>query len=317
MRNFIAVDGGGTKTDIVRFTEDGHILCRHVGPGGNPYDLGQEEALRRLSVCIEAVLACCSEPVAGIYGGMAGEIAYGDFFSPYVKERHPRIGHARFDDDGCNLISGTLGHRDGCGMVCGTGSSLFVRVEGQPLRHIGGKGYLIDTGGSGYELGQAAVKMALRSVDGRIGPTVLTELLPELLGMPVSDKIISVVHRGGRPFIASLARTVFAGRKLGDSVCQEIFDTQSALLADLTFAAKQYFPGDFDVVLGGGIAVHYPEYVEAIRSKAAPGARILLQQVPPIYGAAVEALWNAGIAAGETIRKNFLEDYACLTNTDS
>lgn len=313
MRNFIAVDGGGTKTDVVRFTEDGHILCRHVGPGSNPYDLGQEEALKRLSECLEAVLGCCGEPVTGIYGGMAGEIAFGDFFSPYVEGKFPQIRHARFDDDGCNLISGTLGHHDGCGMVCGTGSSLFVRIEGQPLRHIGGKGYLIDTGGSGFELGQAAVKMALRSVDGRIGPTVLTELLAEILGMPVSDKIIPVVHRGGRPFIASFARAVFAGRKLGDPVCQEIFETQSALLADLTFVARQSFSGDFDVVLGGGIAAHYPEYVEAIRSKAAPGARILLQQAPPIYGAAVEAAWDADIMADEGFRKNFLEDYARLS----
>ena len=38
----------------------------------------------------------------------------------------------RIEDDGCSLISGTLGHQDGCGMVCGTGSSLFVRIEGSP-----------------------------------------------------------------------------------------------------------------------------------------------------------------------------------------
>ena len=67
------------------------------------------------------------------------------------------------------------------------------------------------------------------------------------------------------------------------------------------------------MVLGGGIAAHYPEYVEAIRSKAAPGAHILLQQTPPVYGAVVEALWDAGIAAGETFRKNFLEDYGRLS----
>lgn len=313
MKYFIAADGGGTKTDVVLFTEEGHILRRCTGPGSNPYDLGQQESLSRLGACLRGVLSFFPGTVAGMYGGMAGEIALGDFFSPYVRETFPQILHTRFDDDGCNLISGTLGHKDGCGMVCGTGSSLFVRIEGQPLRHIGGKGYLIDTGGSGFELGQAAVKMALRSVDGRIGPTVLTELLSEILGMPVSDRIIPVVHQGGRAFIASFARAVFQGCKMGDEVCQEIFETQSALLADLTFAAKPYFPGGFDVVIGGGIASHYPEYVEAVRSKAAPGARILLQQAPPIYGAAVEALWDAGIEADGTVRETFLADYAGLS----
>lgn len=314
MKYFIAVDGGGTKTDTVLFSEDGRILSRHIGPGGNPYDIGQEEALKRLGICIESVLKNNSESISGIYGGMAGEIAYGDFFSPYVLEKFTQIEHSRFDDDGGNLISGTLGHKDGCCIVCGTGSSLFARIEGQPLRHIGGKGYLIDTGGSGFELGQAAVKMALRSVDGRIGPTVLTELLSEILGMPVSDKIIPVVHRGGRPFIASFARTVFAGRLMGDKVCEEIFETQSALLADLTYAASKYFDDEFDVVMGGGIAEHFPEYVEAVRAKSAPGARIIPQQAAPIYGAAVEAVWDAGIVPDESFRHNFLQ--ACSSQTN-
>ncbi len=316
MKYCIAADGGGTKTDLVLFDEDGHILCQSVGPGSNPTDIGQEESLARLGACIQELLSRGPETITAIYGGMAGEIAQGDFFSPYVKQRFPQIAHTRFDDDGCNLISGTLGRQDGCGMVCGTGSSLFIRIAGQPLRHIGGKGYLIDTGGSGFELGQAAIKMALRSVDGRIGPTVLTELLANILGMPVDDGVIPHVHRGGRPLIASLSKAVFQGRAMGDPVCREIFDTQASLLADLTYVAQRYFTGPFDVVLGGGIVNHYPEYVEAIREKSAPGARLILQQAPPVYGAAIEAMWDAGIPVTDRIRERFLTDYALLAATE-
>ena len=236
MKYCIAVDGGGTKTESVLFDETGHILLRHLGNAGIATDLGAEEARRRMLVCLDQVIAHAPGRLAALYGGVAGVLPNGDIYSQAVQARYA-VDSVRFDDDGSNLISGTLGHSDGCGMVCGTGSSLFVRVEGQPLRHIGGKGYLIDTGGSGFELGREALCMALRSVDGRCGDTVLLALLEKRLGQPVSDRIIPLVHRGGRAYIASFAPAVFEGRRLVDRICCEIVERQSALLADLTFAA--------------------------------------------------------------------------------
>ena len=310
MRYCIAIDGGGSKTESVLFDETGHILRRHVGVGGNPTDTGPEEARRRLRACMAEILPG-APPLAALYGGMAGILPNGDIYSEDLEQTHV-TEHIRIEDDGCSLISGTLGHGDGCGMVCGTGSSLFVRIEGQPLRHIGGKGYLIDTGGSGYELGKEAVCMALRAVDGRCRGPVLTELLAEILGQEVSDAVIPKVHRGGRPYIATFASAVFAGRKAGDWACEEIFDRGAALMADLVHAAARYFNGAFSVVIGGGIAANFPEYVEAIRKKSPPQAQILLQEAPPVYGAAVEALWDAGIEVTGAVRARFLADYTTL-----
>lgn len=308
MKYCIAVDGGGTKTELVLFDETGHILLRHLGNAGIATDLGAEEARRRMLVCLDQVIAHAPGRLAALYGGVAGVLPNGDIYSQAVQARYA-ADSVRFDDDGSNLISGTLGHSDGCGMVCGTGSSLFVRVEGQPLRHIGGKGYLIDTGGSGFELGREALCMALRSVDGRCGDTVLLALLEKRLGQPVSDRIIPLVHRGGRAYIASFAPAVFEGRRLGDRICCEIVERQSALLADLTFAAERFFKGRFSVVLGGGIVAHFPEYVEAIKEKSSPQADMILQKAPPVFGAAAEAMWDADIAVTEAVKNRFLADY--------
>ena len=151
--------------------------------------------------------------------------------------------------------------------------------------------------------------MALRSVDGRCGSTVLLELLEKRLGQPVSDRIIPVVHHRGRAYISSFAPAVFEGRKLGDRICCEIFERQSALLADLTYAAERYFEDRFPVVMGGGIVAHFPEYVEAIKEKASPRADMILQEAPPVYGAAVEAMWDAGIIVTESVKASFLADY--------
>ena len=309
MKYCIAIDGGGTKTDTVLFDTEGNILARHVGPGNNPTDIGCDEARKRLLEYIDAVYRNAGGAVETLYGGIAGTLPNGDIYSDEISRRYD-IRRVRIEDDGCNLISGAFGHADGCGMVCGTGSSLFVRREGQPLRHIGGKGYMIDTGGSGFEIGRDAICMALRAADGRTEHTVLQELLGEMLGCPVDDRVIPMVHRGGRPYIASFAAAVFAGRRMGDCVCEEIFQRQSALMADLTYAAQTSFDGGFNVVAGGGIVSHFPEYFEAIKQKSAPGANLVLQNAPPVYGAAAEAMWDAGEPVTESFRARFLEAYA-------
>ena len=309
MKYCIAIDGGGTKTDTVLFDTEGNILARHVGPGNNPTDIGCDEARKRLMEDIDAVYHNAGGAVETLYGGIAGTLPNGDIYSDEISRRYD-IRCIRIEDDGCNLISGAFGHADGCGMVCGTGSSLFVRREGQPLRHIGGKGYMIDTGGSGFEIGRDAICMALRAADGRTEHTVLQELLGEMLGCPVDDRVIPMVHRGGRPYIASFAAAVFAGHRMGDRVCEEIFQRQSALMADLTYAAQTSFDGGFNVVAGGGIVSHFPEYFEAIKQKSAPGANLVLQNAPPVYGAAAEAMWDAGEPVTDGFRARFLEAFA-------
>ncbi len=119
-----------------------------------------------------------------------------------------------------------------------------------------------------------------------------------------------IVHRGGRPYIASFAKAVFEGRRLGDKACEEIFQRQAALMADLTYAAQTSFDGDFNVVAGGGIVSHYPEYFAAIKEKSAPGAQLVLQDAPPAYGAAVEAMWDAGESVTDGFKTRFLAQYA-------
>lgn len=311
MKYCIAADGGGTKTDVVLFDESGHILRRFVGPGGNVYDIGEDEAKRRFTNCVRNVLEGHTGGVDALYGGIAGVVSGGDIYTEEILPNF-EIAKMRIDDDGCNLISGTLGHGNGCGMVCGTGCSLFVRIQGQPLRHFGGKGYLIDTGGSGFDLGQAAIRMALRAADGRCRHTVLQELLAEITGMPINDKVIAPVHKYGRPYIASFAGAVFKGRKMGDWACEDIFENGSYQMADLTYAAEPYFEDEFTVVMGGGIVNNFPEYVEAIRAKSSPRAKLVLQEAPPVYGAAVEAMWDAGIRVTDEIKARFLGDYEDL-----
>lgn len=315
MRYFMAIDAGGTKTDAVLFDETGHILLRDLSVGNNAMDIGKPAAVQRLLAVLERTCAAAPAKVTAIYGGIASVFPLGDFLSPAVLPGN-YADSVRFDDDGPSIISASIGHRDGCGMVCGTGSSCFIRIKGQPLRKVGGKGYLIDTGGSGFELGREAIAYAFRADDGRCPPTVLFDLVREQMGCDVGDwmKCIYDPETGGRPFIASFAHLVFKGRRMGDWACRDIFERGSAAMADLTYAAARWFDGEFPVVVNGGLPTHFPEYADSIRAKSCPRARIIISDVPPVYGAAVEALWDAGLEPDEAFRARFLEEYALWQN---
>ena len=311
MRYLVAIDSGGTKTDTVLFDETGHILCRDLSPGANGMDIGKSEAVRRILVVLDRVTVQAPEKVSAIYGGIAGVMPLGDFYSEAVLPQN-YASSVRFDDDGPSIISAAMGHQDGCGMVVGTGCSCFIRIEGQPLRKVGGKGYLIDTGGSGFELGRDALMMAFRATDGRCPDTALVELVEAQMGVPVErwmEKIYDPV-KGGRPFIASFAHNVFKARAMGDWAAGEIFDRGAHLLGDLTHAAAKWFNGEFPVAMNGGLVMNFPEYTEAIRKASHPRARMIPSAAPPVYGAAVEAMWDVGLEADDAFRQRFLAEYA-------
>ena len=310
MEYFIAIDSGGTKTDTVLFDETGHILHRDLSKGCNAMDIGTEEAKRRMWDILQRVEPIAPKPVKAIFGGVAGTDYFGDFLAEYVRPMM-KAGRMHIEDDGWNLISGALGRVDGCSMGCGTGSSLFVRKDGKLVKHIGGRGYLIDTGGSGFELGQAAIRTALRAIDGRGEPTVLVELVAQQMGVDVVSGMCEVYTRG-RAYIASFARCVFIGREMGDRLCHEIIDRAATQLAELTWAAEKCFTGEFTVAMGGGIFAAYPEFVELVKAKASRHARMVCADVPPVFGAAVEALADGGFECTEEVKARFLADYADL-----
>ena len=67
--------------------------------------------------------------------------------------------------------------------------------------------------------------------------------------------------------------------------------------------------GVVTVVMNGGIFHAYPHYAEAVRKKASPRANMILADVPAIYGAFVEALWQGNVRADEETRRQFMADY--------
>lgn len=318
MDYYIGVDSGGTKTEFILADENGHIERRLVDCGCNPLDVGVMAARDTVFKNLKKLRDEAPGDIVSIYAGIAGVNHIDIGIEPMVMAVMPKAA-VKVEDDRRIVVSGTLGHADGCGLICGTGSSLSIIVEGQPIRQVGGLGYLIDTGGSGYELGQAALKYAFRYLDGRGEYTILAELLTEALGKSPWNAL-GDIYRGGRSYIASLGCLVFEGKAARDKVCEDIIDKAAFKLSELTYAAEKYFDDNFPVVMTGGILNAYPAYTELVCRKASKRAKMIMAVVPPVYGAIVEAMQQAGRGADEEVRSSFMLDYAeiaCDKNSGS
>lgn len=305
LRYLAAVDMGGTKAEGIVFTEEGRIICRVIENGGAPFDNGVEHSVSNLCKCIEALIAASPQKPKALYIGAA---ACEYFMSDYTRAVEGYgFEKLRIEGDGPALISGIFGHSDGAGMICGTGSSLYVR-KGDDYYHIGGGGHMIDSCGSGYVLARRAIRAALRAVDGSDQPTILVDMLEEAAGCPLwyrLDKIYTL----GRAYVASFAHVLFEARDRGDIVARRIFNECASDLADVIWAQYKKNGGPFDLIFNGGIFKNYPEYSDAVRAMAPKDMRIFFADVPPIYGGAVEAMYDIGIVADEAFRDTFMRDY--------
>ena len=310
-RILAALDVGGTKADALLFRESGEVIARVVDPAGTPFDQGLELTLENCKNTLEKLFSYANgERIEALYASIATVEYYMEDFRAFFAETFPEVGKIRIEGDGCCLISGMLGHRDGCSMICGTGSSLYMR-KGDDYGHIGGGGYLIDSAGSGFCLGRLAIQASLRAVNGGGAPTILTELLNEQGGCEMWDNMVGIYAKG-RAYVASFARTVFEARRRGDVVAREIFNTCATDLANVIWGAYSRMGGGFDLVMNGGIVTNFPEYAAAIRALAPPDVNIIFSDVPPVYGCAVEAMYDVGLDCSPAFRERFLEGYRAL-----
>ena len=301
------LDVGGTKAQAAVFDASGNILAASREPGGTPLEHGIEACMDRFGGQLERLIARVGTPIEALYVSLATVEYFGSAMQDYLQTRFP-IPHMRVEGDGPCLISAMLGHRDGVCMICGTGSSLYVR-KGDDYYHTGGWGHLIDSCGSGFVLGRRAIKAVLRAYDKRGEATMLTEIINKKCGKPIWEDYVHM-YQLGRPYIASYAGCVFEARNLGDPVARKIYNVCASDLSDLVWTTRGELGKPFDIVLGGGIFANYPEYAETIRALSPGDVRFMRLDVPPVYGCAVEAMHDIGLETDETFKENFLKGLA-------
>ncbi len=318
---YIGIDGGGTKTEAVLIDGKGTVLARRVAGASNPNDVTPSVSCDVMESLVldligEAGVSPSSDRIF-VFGGIAGALNHRDSLVRDMKSRLPDMAAVDIGSDVVNLLSGTLPTGDGACIICGTGSACFLR-RGDKLIRIGGWGYLLDSAGSGYDIGRQALEAVLRAHDRRDPDTMLTDLLSEKLGGEVHTKL-SEIYEKGKPYIASCAPAVFEAASKKDATAQAILMRNASALAEYVEAAwlwlcegRDVTPTSIPVVMGGGISQHeapmWSDLVASMVDEDVP-ARVQTTETPMVWGAIVEAVkLDASCAAADfdALREQYL-----------
>ena len=135
MAYYIAIDGGGTKTEAVLCTGDGGIICRTLAGSTNPNDVGAAESgarLRRAADTLRAALPV-GERVTALFAGVSGATGNIHALESALAGAADKV---TVGNDALCLLA-TAGRGDAVCLIAGTGSVCFVRCGGV-LHRIGG-----------------------------------------------------------------------------------------------------------------------------------------------------------------------------------
>ncbi len=307
-RMMIAIDGGGTKTELVLFTSAGHILHRLCLGRSNPNDIGVDACYALLTDGIDTLLRL-TPGVSGVYAGIAG-CGAGSCQKQLIarlNEKYPDLD-VHVDSDVVNAFSLGDFSDNGMALISGTGSVLYVK-SGGVFHRIGGWGYLFDEAGSAYDIGRDAVRAVLAERDGLGASTCLTDYLREQLGGDIWAHLDDL-YRGGRTLIAGLSPLVFQGAKVGDAVSQTIIRKNMARLAELIRTADASYDCGSTVLLCGGVVEHHAEEVISLLSASLPQITFVTSHLPQIYGAVTECMKRMQLTMDGTFAETFQREYS-------
>lgn len=286
---FVGIDAGGTKTDFLLCDENENELNRVTLGAGNPNDIGIDACISLLSKGLDTL---CGERVpnavfAGVSGGGYGENAAR--IKELLKNKYP---NAVVDNgtDAINLIYCSSSRKNAGALICGTGSALFLRVNGELLR-FGGWGHLFDEGGSAYDVGRDALRFLLDCEEKNSSALTspLCVLLRERLGSSAHDSL-SAIYSKGKTYIASFAPLVFDAYEKGDLVARSIIESNASSVAARLNSAIATLDSSLildEIICAGGLFNSSIFFNLISQSVALP---LSLLSIPPVFGACRRAI---------------------------
>ena len=105
---------------------------------------------------------------------------------------------------------------------------------------------------------------------------------------------------------------MFEAARSGDAAAEGIIRRQARMYAELLRAgAKKIAARPVPVALGGSVWKQ-EAFLEAVRECAGPDFSLRGTDLPPVFGAAREAGYAAGLECGEDFARNFRSTYGRL-----
>lgn len=311
-RLVLAVDGGGSKTDLALARSDGSLLSLVRGPVSSPQILGAERSIEVLSSLLDRALdeaggRSSATPTAEVAQILLSGLDYAEEEQAYLELVSKRgwAERALVGNDTLAVLRAGIEEGWGVAVVCGAGMNCVgVGPDGRHVR-FPAIGEISGEWGGGRDVGIAALGAAARSEDGRGPATTLETKVPRHFGLERPLELTKAIHFGKIPEerVCELAAVVLdeadsdpVAAAIVDRVAVEIVGFARVALERLELTA-----GPVAVALGGGLIQHGSKrLLEGIRAglrEVGPAVEARVLASPPIAGAALMALDEIGADA--------------------
>jgi N-acetylglucosamine kinase-like BadF-type ATPase len=306
----LAVDGGGSKIDAALLRRDGTLLgaarvrSEEWTKSGDNLHMGKiVEAAEAASR--DAGLDPARRPVAdrGVYCLAGADLPADDRRIRRWLGRAGITGADLVRNDTFAVLRAGTDRQWGVGVVCGSGTNCSAVAPDGRITRFPAVGEISGDWGGGFDIGRLAAFHAIRAEDGRGEKTALAKLVPAHFGLKRPRQLMEAVHseRLSVDRLVELVPVVFRAAADGDRVARSIVDRQADEVVTMAATAIRRLHMsklDVDVVLGGGIfrnddEVFFRRIREGLRT-VAPLAQVELLQAPPVMGAALIGLDQAG-----------------------
>ena len=296
-RHVLGIDAGGTKTRAILADETGRVVAGSWGSGANLRTHGELEVEKVLHAVIEQAQAESGARAEALAIGIAGADRPDDH--AVLREILRRIGFRErvvvANDARVAFIAGSQS-RVGLALICGTGSIAWGRNAAGEIARAGGWGWHLGDEGSGFWIGERAIREVLRGFDGRGPSTSLEKTLFEHFEIARPEEIVRVLYDREYPrhHVATFSTQVEREARAGDAVAGKILADAAAelVLASRTVVERlRLEESGYDVVLSGGTFRALPSLESAVQAAlSGPRARVFRLEEEPAAGAVKLAL---------------------------
>ena len=287
-------DGGGTKTEVLCVNAAFETIGNKSFGPMNINGAGEERVGQSIRDCMAFMaglpggLEGCAALVVGAAGVSNKELS--GFITRTVRACGYH-GPLALKGDQDIALAGAV---DGAGavLIAGTGSVCCAQDGMGQYARSGGCGYLIDDEGGGYAIGRDILAAAVRAMDNRLPPTVLTGLLKEQMGFETSRDIVTWVYAPttGKKEVASLAPLMLKAMDMGDEAALGIARKAARELAELVKGVwKTLDLQQGELAFVGSILLRCDfinREVTRLCKEACPGLKVIQAHGTPAQGAA-------------------------------
>ena len=315
----LAVDGGGSKTDVAIVSAKGDVLGVARGPTCSHELVGLGGVVGALRPTVDAALrqagiAADNGPVAdvGAFALSGADLPSDDRRLLRVLRTAEWAGSELVANDTFAVLRAGTDRGWGIGVVCGSGINCTgVGPDGRTVRFPAVGEFPGAADGGGW-IGEMGLGAAVRGRDGRGQRTVLERTVPAHFGVRRPWSVLEGIRNGliaRDRVVLELPPLVFAAAAQGDVVARSIVDALADEVVTMVVASLRrlrLLRAEVDVTLGGGVfRAEDPAFVTRIRAgvcEASPNARVAVLDGPPVVGAALLGLDHAGARDGAAAR---------------